>query len=122
MAVMTASVASGTYHPPSLVVGANTGAESVPLDPTVVDQLRQMMAAVVNSGTGQAAKRAAGGQVFGKTGTAEYGNENPPQTHAWFVGYEGDVAFAVLVDGGGFGGSVAAPIAADFLTRVANQG
>ena len=42
--------------------------------------------------------------VRGKTGTAEFGTENPPQTHAWFTGYQGDVAFAVIVEGGGFGG------------------
>ncbi len=29
------------------------------------------------------------------------------------------MAFAVLVEGGEFGGQVAAPIAADFLTRLA---
>ena len=42
--------------------------------------------------------------TFGKTGTAEFGNDNPPKTHAWFVGYRGHVAFAVLVEGGGVGG------------------
>jgi cell division protein FtsI/penicillin-binding protein 2 len=53
--------------------------------------------------------------VYGKTGTAEFGTANPPTTHAWFIGYRGDVAFAVLVEGGGVGGQVAAPLAAKFL-------
>ena len=53
--------------------------------------------------------------TFGKTGTAEFGTSNPPQTDAWFIGYNGDLAFAVLVVGGGVGGAVAAPIAAKFL-------
>ena len=43
----------------------------------------------------------------------------PPQTHAWFAGYQGDVAFAVLVEDGGFGGAVAAPLAAQFLRLLA---
>ena len=47
--------------------------------------------------------------MFGKTGTAEFGNANPPQTHAWFIGYRGNLAFAVIVEGGGVGGRVAAP-------------
>ena len=53
--------------------------------------------------------------VFGKTGTAEFGSANPPQTHAWFIGYRGNLAFAVIVEGGGVGGQVAAPLAAKFL-------
>ena len=50
--------------------------------------------------------------MFGKTGTAEFGSGNPPQTHAWFIGYRGNLAFAVIVEGGGVGGRVAAPLAA----------
>ncbi len=122
MAVMTGSVAAGAYHPPRLVVDGAAPPPGEALAPTVVDQLRQMMAAVVNNGTGRAVSGAAGGQVFGKTGTAEFGTEKPPQTHAWFVGFQGDVAFAVVVEGGGFGGSVAAPIAANFLNSLASQG
>ena len=38
---------------------------------------------------------------------------------AAFVGYQGDVAFAVLVERGKSGGSVAAPIAKTFLTELA---
>jgi cell division protein FtsI/penicillin-binding protein 2 len=36
-------------------------------------------------------------------------------THAWFIGFRGDLAFAVVVEGGGVGGTVAAPLAAKFL-------
>ena len=72
------------------------------------------MRGVVTGGTGTAAN-VPGAPVFGKTGTAEFGTAQPPQTHAWFVGYRGDLAVAVLVEGGGVGGRVAAPIAATFL-------
>ena len=54
----------------------------------------------------------------GKSGTAEYGGGDPPPTHAWFIAYRGDVAVAVLVEGGRAGGEVAAPIAARFLARL----
>jgi cell division protein FtsI/penicillin-binding protein 2 len=54
--------------------------------------------------------------VAGKTGTAEFGTGDPPPTHAWFVGFRGDLAVAVLVEGGGVGGQVAAPIAARFFS------
>ena len=53
--------------------------------------------------------------MSGKTGTAEHGSKTPPQTRAWFVGWQGDVAFAVLVEEGRSGGTVAAPLAKAFL-------
>jgi cell division protein FtsI/penicillin-binding protein 2 len=118
MANVAATVARGSYRDLSLVVGASGSRPSTPapvaLDPTVVDALRTMMAAVVARGTAAGAGLPAG--TIGKTGTAEFGNANPPETHAWFVGVGGDLAFAVLVQGGGVGGRVAAPIASRFLS------
>jgi beta-lactamase class D len=114
MATVAAAVSSGSLHEPRLIAGA--GDDTTPaqqVDPTVVAGLRTMMAAVVTSGTAAGAGLPPG--TYGKTGTAEFGNANPPSTHAWFIGYRGDLAFAVLVVGGGVGGSVAAPIAAKFL-------
>jgi cell division protein FtsI/penicillin-binding protein 2 len=68
----------------------------------------------VTSGTGTALSRIPG-EVLGKSGTAEYGGGDPPPTHAWFIATRGDVAIAVLVEGGDSGGRVAAPIAARFF-------
>ena len=119
-AVMAATAAGGTYRPPVLV--KEPGAElppDEPLDSGLAADLRQMMRAVVTNGTGRAVAGAQGGQVSGKTGTAEFGNDNPPKAHAWFVGFQGDVAFAVFVEGGEFGGSTAAPIANSFLGQLA---
>ncbi|MGH7682933.1 MAG: penicillin-binding transpeptidase domain-containing protein, partial [Vulcanimicrobiaceae bacterium] len=76
------------------------------------------MRAVVQRGTGTAANLP-GVAVAGKTGTAT----NPSgRAHAWFVAFAPAqaprVAVAIVVENGGYGGSVAAPIARDVL-RVA---
>jgi cell division protein FtsI/penicillin-binding protein 2 len=119
MANVAASVDSGSLHLPRLVSGANDdSAPAAALDPTMVASLRTMMQAVVTSSVGTAAGAGLPAGTLGKTGTAEFGNANPPQTDAWFIGYHGDLAFAVLVVGGGVGGAVAAPIATKFLTAV----
>jgi cell division protein FtsI/penicillin-binding protein 2 len=111
MASVAAGVSSGTWRAPRLVRSAPPGPEK-PI--SVAPTLRELMRLVVTSGTGTAAN-IAGAPVYGKTGTAEFGTRQPPQTHAWFVGFRNDLAFAVLVEGGGFGGDVAAPLAARFL-------
>ncbi|MDQ1415525.1 MAG: hypothetical protein QOF81_1138 [Acidimicrobiaceae bacterium] len=116
MAGVAAGVAAGTVHAPRLIVGApDDTAKGVALPQPVAAGLRSMMAAVVAGGSGTPAKVAGGSTVYGKTGTAEFGNATPPLTHAWFIGFRDDVAFAVVVEGGGVGGAVAAPIAAKFL-------
>ncbi|WP_082592958.1 penicillin-binding transpeptidase domain-containing protein [Phycicoccus sp. Soil803] len=122
LAVLAANVARGSTIAPALVTDpAVDGADRTPkpLDAKVVGQLRTLMGEVVSSGTATVLRGTPGGTVRGKTGTAEFGTKNPPETHAWFVGYQGDVAFAVLVEKGASGGSVAAPVAKDFLTALA---
>ena len=122
MAVLAANVARGSAIAPAIVTKpAPDGADRSPkpLDATVVGQLRTLMGEVVSQGTATVLRGTPGGQVRGKTGTAEFGTKNPPETHAWFVGYQGDVAFAVLVERGKSGGSVAAPVAKAFLTQLA---
>jgi cell division protein FtsI/penicillin-binding protein 2 len=116
MASVAAAVASGTWRPPR-VVGPQPAAAPIALDPATVAVLRDLMREVVRTGTGTAAA-VTGQDVAGKTGTAEFGNASPPEAHAWFVGFRGSLAFAVLVEGGGVGGQVAAPIAARFLASV----
>lgn len=71
---------------------------------------------VVTGGTGTALLHVPGEPVHAKTGTAEFGSEKPPRTRAWMTGWQGDVAFAVLVEEGTSGGTVAGPVAARFLT------
>lgn len=119
MASVPAAVASGTWHQP-FISGAS--ARSHPLPAAVVPQLQDMMRAVVVEGT--AAPVSFPGTVYGKTGTAEYGSApkgTDLPTHAWFVGYRGTIAFAVIVENGGFGAEVAAPIASRFLSALGNR-
>lgn len=104
MALVMAGIASGTPAAPVEIVGAEP-AGPAPAGPgqQVLDALRPMMRQVVLSGTATAL--ADRGEVFGKTGTAEFGSNTPPDSHGWFVGYRltgagGPIAFAVLVEGG----------------------
>jgi cell division protein FtsI/penicillin-binding protein 2 len=143
MALVAATVAEGRWHQPTLVAGeAAEAGESGgaadptqpggsdaskendsggsqpakspdPLDPGVAKTLRTLMRQVVTGGT--AADASLPGNVAGKTGTAEFGTGDPLPTHAWFIGFRGDLAFAVVVEDGGVGGRVAAPVAARFL-------
>ncbi len=121
----TSTSASPAPASPAAASGpaSSTSPEALPapveLDPAAVTALQSLMRGVVTGGTGTALKSVPGGPVHGKTGTAEYGSGTPPATHAWFTGYQGDIAFAVVVEGGGFGAKAAAPLAAAFLTSLA---
>jgi len=74
--------------------------------------VREGMAGAVAHGTARAAQLA-GITVAGKTGTAQnpHGND-----HAWFVGFapaeNPEIVVLALLEGGGHGGAVAAPIVA----------
>jgi len=122
LAVMVASVARGSYIEPALISApAVAGADRTPkpLDAKAIGQLQSLMRLVVTNGTATGVmKSVIGGPVYGKTGTAEYGSGNPPATHAWFVGWQGPVAFAVLVEQGKSGATDAAPIAKAFLENL----
>ncbi|WP_345021403.1 penicillin-binding transpeptidase domain-containing protein [Actinomadura keratinilytica] len=127
MASVAAAAATGTWRSPRLVdaalaaqaldAGGRTPEPPRKLEPGVRSALRTLMPAVVSEGTAAEVGFPAG--TAGKTGTAEYGSGDDPPTHAWFIGYRGDLAFAVVVEGGGTGAGAAAPIAAEFLRAAA---
>ncbi|MCX5205435.1 penicillin-binding transpeptidase domain-containing protein [Streptomyces sp. NBC_00237] len=119
MASVAATVKDGTFRQPVLVPAAVKQRAKAPvrLEPPVASQLRTLMRAVVTEGSGKAL-RGMSGEPGAKTGTAEYGDATPPRTHAWFIGYRGDLAFAVLIEDGGSGGKDAGPVAAAFLKGV----
>jgi peptidoglycan glycosyltransferase len=88
-----------------------------PESATTASQVRDAMVQVVAQGSGFNAQ-IPGVAVAGKTGTAETGDGRPP--HAWFICFapadHPRVAIAVLVEHGGEGAFVAAPIAKQILT------
>jgi cell division protein FtsI/penicillin-binding protein 2 len=120
MTTVAAAVADGTWRSPALLVDPAPARPPTTnaLAPPVTDALRSFMLGVVANGTGTAASVRGQPPVAGKTGTAEFGTATPPHTHAWFIGYRGDLAFGVLVEDAGVGGRVAAPLAAKFLNAL----
>jgi membrane carboxypeptidase/penicillin-binding protein len=83
------------------------------------------MREVVTSGTGRslASHPVA---IAGKTGTAELDDR---RSHGWFVGFAPysesappRIAFAVIVENGGYGGRVAAPLAGEIVSAAAERG
>ena len=97
----------------------------VELSPVVWAFLRQSLWAVVNdNGTGAAAK-IPGLDIAGKTGTAQMiakSKAEKGQDHAWFAAFAPvkapEVVVVVLVERGGKGGQVAAPIARKILNAI----
>ncbi|MGI9623174.1 MAG: penicillin-binding transpeptidase domain-containing protein [Acidimicrobiales bacterium] len=119
MATVAAAVDAGEWLEPVLVLSPEREGTSppAPISSETAEGLRSMMRSAVVNGTGRAVA-GAGSDISGKTGSAEFGDDEPPETHAWFIGYRDGLAFAVLVEGGGAGGSVAAPIANEFLAAL----
>ncbi|HEX2129829.1 MAG TPA: penicillin-binding transpeptidase domain-containing protein [Solirubrobacterales bacterium] len=116
MAGVAATVVAGRWHQPR-VLKDDPEVEGPALPADEVETLRALMREVVTSGTGTALA-AVPGEPIGKYGTAEYGSGDPPPTHAWFIAGREDVAVAVLAEDKPSGGEFAAPIAAEFLTRL----
>ena len=85
--------------------------------------LGRFMREVVTNGTGR--RGAASVPVAGKTGTAELAGA---PSHAWFIGfapYGGagrQIALSVLVENGVYGGTAAAPIAAEIFNAAVKLG
>ncbi|WP_019201809.1 penicillin-binding transpeptidase domain-containing protein [Tsukamurella sp. 1534] len=98
LAVVEASLAAGRTAQPSLFDGerAKADAPALPIDPGVADALRSAMRETVTSGTATALQDIDG--LGGKTGTAEFGNNE--HAHGWFAGIVGDLAFATFVESG----------------------
>ncbi|QCP00467.1 penicillin-binding protein [Arthrobacter sp. 24S4-2] len=143
-AVMAGSVAKGSPVSPALVLNADANGAAAPAEsgtpsaggsapssssapapakaaekPVTAAEaaaLADMMRAVVTSGHAGFLASVPGEPVGAKTGTAEFGNENPPKTHAWIVAVHGDLAVAVFVEEGGLGATTSGPLLKEFLT------
>jgi cell division protein FtsI/penicillin-binding protein 2 len=118
MAQVAAAIDSGVVRAPRLVAGAaDDHAPTHKLSATVLEDLREMMLGVVQSGTAAGTGLPAG--THAKTGTAEYGTgpEASLKIDGWLMGYDGDIAFAIVTHdtGGQDGGPVNGPIIARLL-------
>ncbi len=113
LAAMAAALVEGVWHPPYLLLDDGPGAGR-PLATGAAERLRAAYRQVVTDGTGGAAA-VDGVEVGGKTGTAE---NVDGADHAWFTGTIDGLGFAVLVEGGGGGGEVAAPLAGRFVAEL----
>jgi penicillin-binding protein 2 len=134
--IFSAIANGGTLYHPTLIdrIGAGGGAPEepypiqvngdLPIQPENLASLQQALYDVTHSGRGTATFVFEGLSVpvAGKTGTAE---DPPRSSHAWFAGYapaapytktdgtlvdEPEIAVVVIVENGGEGSGVAAPI------------
>ncbi len=124
MATMISAVATGGKLPqPHLGRDRPRESTALPISAETFSIVKDALQEVVEAGTG---RRAALGSisVAGKTGTAQVFKKSvgidadrlpkDERDHAWFVGYapadKPEIAFAVVVEHGGHGGTSAAPI------------
>ena len=138
MALIAGAIANGgVMHEPHLIKKITTlqgGTRALPgsfegtrvMESATAQRLEKEMIRVVKSGTGTRAALGNGYVVAGKTGSAEASNDKSIESHAWFVGYitndNAPYAISVLVENGGSGGGVAAPLARKTLQKAINLG
>lgn len=129
LATMAASVGAGSRVTPTLLAPgwpaepdpASEPAAGPPGELTAAESstLQTLMAAVVGQGGAQLLQDVPGEPVLAKTGTAEFGSETPPRTHAWVVAIQGDLAVAVFVEEGELGSTSGGPLMEVFLSGAA---
>lgn len=100
MALVAGQVDSGARHVPSLIAGSSTAAQTTkapvaPFSAASLATLRGLMRGTVHAGAARQADLP-GQPVYGQVGTVQVHAGRHPVWASWFVGYRGDVAFAVL--------------------------
>jgi cell division protein FtsW (lipid II flippase)/cell division protein FtsI/penicillin-binding protein 2 len=132
MARIAATVAAGGLMPEGRWVSDNSNSRTAEgqriISPDAATFLAKAMRSVVTNGTARTAMNGLEISLAGKTGTAQLDTGEP---HSWFAGFapyetapgaplQNQIAFAVLVEHGGYGAQVAAPIARE-LVEAAQQ-
>jgi cell division protein FtsI/penicillin-binding protein 2 len=120
MALVVASVLEGKAVLPRLLPDHEVERQEpkAPLTGSEAEQLRSMMRAVVERGSGSLLSDVPGQPVVAKTGTAEFGDQPPLPTHAWMVAGRDDLAVAAFVERGDSGSGTAGPVLRRFLEAV----
>jgi hypothetical protein len=97
MALVAGEAKTGEWHAPSLVStpGDTQPSRHAPLSAATLSTLRSLMRAAVRTGAAKEANLR-GAPVFGQVGTVAIKSGKHHRWASWFVGYRGDVAFAVL--------------------------
>jgi len=127
MARVAATVANGGAMPQGRWITDETNTRTAALQPVLpassAQTLARFMREVVTGGTGRLAAGAI--PIAGKTGTAELADT---PSHAWFIGFAPygaaarKIALSVLVENGVYGGTAAAPAAAEIVAAAAKLG
>ncbi|WP_245536905.1 MULTISPECIES: penicillin-binding transpeptidase domain-containing protein [Thermomonospora] len=110
MALTAAAVDAGLWRPP-LLMRSPQDAQTIqpqPLDAVPAGDLKLMMQRAVHSGTARAARVPGPVAVHGVVATVDYQEGGRPRTVSWFVGFRGDIAFAIAIEGKVSAASVAA--------------
>ncbi len=130
MARVAATVANGGMMPAGRWItdesNDRTQAPQAVIGPDVAATVGRFMREVVTQGTGRRAADAAVA-IAGKTGTAELADA---PSHAWFIGFAPagqshvgkQIAFAVLIENGQYGGTYAAPAGAAVVAAARSLG
>lgn len=79
------------------------------------EDLLDLLAGTVEFGTLESMENVPGDQVYAKTGTAEVGSEDDGYSHTWVIAVQGDLAVAIFLEDGEFGGSTNGPLLHEFL-------
>ena len=118
MAVVLASVQNGQTVTPRILAEQEQAAAEVPTPLTAEEtaQMQEMLRGVVTDGSLDDLADLPGEPVIGKTGTAEWTNEDGELSlHSWVIVAQGDLVIAVFVEDGSYGSVTAGPIAREVL-------
>jgi cell division protein FtsI/penicillin-binding protein 2 len=124
MATLMSSAVKGAEVVPVLVAGRDAKAkpaEGPAVTAKEAEGLRTLMRASVTEGYLTNLADLPGAPAIGKTGTAEYGTDNPPRTHSWVIAAQGDIAVAVFVEDGDLGAITGGPLAKAALEAAAGN-
>ena len=118
MATVLASVQDGSTVTPRILADEEPEGVDVPTPLTEDEtaQMQEMLRGVVTDGSLDDFADLPGEPVIGKTGTAEYTNEDGELAlHSWVIVAQGDLVLAVFVEDGSYGSVTAGPIAREIL-------